>query len=330
VTEPEPQPGTAAEPQPQPTWVPPAVETTETVPLPLSGTAPYPIGPSPAGPYAGGPYPGGPYPPPHAAAPYPYAPYPASAVPVSTMPGAYPAPYAFPYPVPPAPPARKGYGLLIAVIVGVVMLLMLGGVATLVLLNRHGSTVAAAAAPTGRTATPAPSPTPTAFSGDLRTLLLPVPPGATKLPNTNIGNADGTVSIDQAAGTFINTDHNAATYLKSMGYAQGATVGWKVASTSTSVHVELFQFYSTLTERWLQGIVDGFDTSDRIDARGDLPGVPGGRYYAFVHTSNDGSYAIECYFTKYDIAADIWVFTPGKPDPADLLALAQKQYALLP
>ena len=79
-----------------------------------------------------------------------------------------------------------------------------------------------------------------------------------------------------------------------------------------------------------QGIVDGFDTSDRIDARGDLPGVPGGRYYAFVHTSNDGSYAIECYFTKYDIAADIWMFTPGKPDPADLVALAQKQYALLP
>jgi hypothetical protein len=253
------------------------------------------------------------------------------------VPGSYPvpanAPVTAPYGYPTQPPPKRGNAavLLIGGLV-VVVLLVVFGVGAYVITSakkntRNGpTTIGTASAPAPSTT---PSPTNSPFAGDLRTLLVARPSGSTKDSNDGNGNADGTVSLDQAAQTYADADFG-KTHMETMGYTQGATESWHEGD-HYSVQIVLFQFRDPAdTEEFVQKLEDGGDTDDFWDTRGDVSNVPNGRYYVSAKTNNNGNYNFEIWFSKGGIAARMNGFGPNTTDVEKLKTLAQQQYALLP
>ena len=311
--------------------------------------APYQPGPAPyPGPSTPAPYPG-PYTPaypnqPTTAQPYPQtAPtqafptqvYPSQVTPpyqVSGTPaGASPySPYGYQQFPPPTRPKSKA---LPALLVGgaVVVLLVVVRVAALAIANapkRGGGT----GLPPTASGLPSPSQKPSpaaAFAGDLRTLLVPRPSGSTKDSNDGNGNPDGTVTLEQAAQTYSDPDFG-KTHMQEFGFKQGATESWH-ESGKYSVQVVLFQFdKSDDTSEFISKLEDGGDSDGFWDARGDLDGIPNGRYYVSAQPNKNGNYNFEIWFSKGGIAARMNAFGPNKTDVDKLKTLATQQYSLLP
>jgi hypothetical protein len=242
------------------------------------------------------------------------------------------SPYGY---APPTPPKSR---TLPALLIGgaVVVLLVVVGVGALVIMNapkRNGGT--ALEPTTTSSGQPSPgqqaskTPTSAAFSGDLRTLLVPRPSGATKDSNEGNGNADGTVTLEQAAQTYADPDFG-KTHMQEFGFKQGATESWH-ESGKYSVQVVLFQFAQPdKTSEFVSKLEDGGDSDDFWDGRGDLDGIPNGRYYVSAKTNNNGNYNFEIWFSKGGIAVRLNAFGPNKTDVEKLKTLAKQQYALLP
>jgi hypothetical protein len=256
--------------------------------------------------------------------------YPVSSTPVTST---YP-PYG--YPAYPQPPKRKVWPVvLIGGLVVVVLIVVFGVGAWVIASGRHNT-------PTGQNPTgsptvpvqssaakPSPTPTFTAFSGDLRTLLVARPSGSTKDSNDGNGNPDGTVTLDQAAQTYSDVDFG-KTHMQEFGYEQGATESWHEGD-HYSVQIVLFQFRDPSdTHDFVSKLEDGSDTDDFWSDHGDVPNISTGRFYISAKTNNNGNYNFEIWFSKGGIAARMNAFGPNKTDVEKLKTLAQKQYAMLP
>src|SRR5262245_42877328 len=297
--------------------------------------APYQPWPAPSpGPSAPPPYPGPPPPPPA----YPGTPStaPTQAFPTQVYPSqvtpSY-SPYGYQQYPPPTPPKSR---MLPTLLIGgaVVVLLVVVGVGILVIRNAPKNnnnalgptTSSSAQAPTQE---PSPSPTVVAFSGDLRTLLVPLPAGSTKDSNEGNGSADGTVTLEQAAQTYADATFG-KTHMQELGFKQGATESWH-QSGKYSVQIVLFQFAEPeKSTQFVEKLEDGADTDNFWDARGDLDQIPNGRYYVSAKTNNNGNYNFEIWFSKGAIAVRMNAFGPNKTDVEKLKTLAQQQFAKLP
>ena len=321
------------------------------------GPAPYPGPAAPApypGPAAPAPYPGPdtpaypnqpvtgqPYPSTQPTQAFPTQAYPSQVTPPPYQVSGTPAtatpysPYGYQQYPPPTPPKSK---VLPALLIGgavVVVLLVVVGVGALVIntaRNKSGGTTlgpTTSSQPTAQSPTPSPTPAFTAFSGDLRTLLVPRPTGATKDSNTGNGNADGTVTLEQAAETYADPAFG-KTHMQEFGFQQGATESWH-ESDKYSVQIVLFQFAKPDdTAEFVQKLEDGGDSDDFWDGRGDVDPIPNARYYVSAKVNKNGNYNFEIWFSKGGIAARMNAFGPDKTDIDRLKTLAQKQYALLP
>jgi hypothetical protein len=327
----QPYPGQPSPAQPypgQPTY--PAQPTT-------GQPYPGPSQPSPAQPYPGQPtYPAQQSTPPApTTAPtevYPLGQYAQGSYPVSSTPvtSTYP-PYAYPGQYP-QPPKRKVWPiLLIGGLVVFVLIVVLGVGAAIIATGRKNTPTGlnTTGSPTAPVATSPPKPTFVPFSGDLRTLLVARPAGATKDSNDGNGNADGTVTLEQAAQTYSDVEFG-KTHMQEFGYQQGATESWHEGD-HYSVQIVLFQFRDPADTRdFVSKLEDGSDTDDFWSDRGDVPNVPTGRFYVSAKKNNNGNYNFEIWFNKGGIAARMNGFGPNATDVEKLKTLAQKQYALLP
>jgi hypothetical protein len=192
------------------------------------------------------------------------------------------------------------------------------------------------AASTSAQATPtaATTPTPQAFQGDLRSLLLSLPPSATKTLAPG-ANPAGTISIDEMVANANATDAAAAaaaarTALQAAGFKQGAETGW-IEADQAWVGAILYQFGSQdKATGYSQNLQSGFQSDQVFGAPVDIPGIPGGRVFVRTSISSNGRWFSEAVFAKKDITVELFVTGPAQHGPAKTTALAQAQYALLP
>src|SRR5690606_4700391 len=110
--------------------------------------------------------------------------------------------------------------------------------------------------------TPSPSstPSPTPFTGDMRTLLVPVPDGVT--PRTVEEAPDGTVNLEQAARIWLPSNPELAQeILEGRFYEDGAIVSW--ITVEEAVVVQLLRFYDRLSARGFQSSYENYVDSLR-------------------------------------------------------------------
>lgn len=166
------------------------------------------------------------------------------------------------------------------------------------------------------------------YEGDLRTLLLPMPPAATKTSAPG-ASSNGTIDIDQAAATY---DDPAAgrTQLMTGGFRRGAFVQW-LEDDQSLVNVTAYQFYDPSdTRRWAEGLQRKF-RSDALFAPGvQIAGVPEGVVFQRTTIAN-GRWFSEAVFAKNDITVELFVSGPVKASTdKQAVEYAKAQYALLP
>jgi hypothetical protein len=207
-------------------------------------------------------------------------------------------------------------------------------VALLVALAALGGCQAVSTPPPGPSAgssSPIPSPPPTpsavAFAGDPRTLLIPLPPGAT--PEPRRGSEDGRLTVVQAAAL-----HNpqmvseVVDYLTGFDFVEGAYSSWHDPAGNVVV-LQLLEFGTVdQGELWTtkeKGLFGLSNLALRSDA---LATVPGGRW---IELKVDNGYAfLTAVFGKGTIGAVLTVVSPGTANLDLLNQLAAAQYANLP
>jgi hypothetical protein len=177
------------------------------------------------------------------------------------------------------------------------------------------------------TTTPAALPTPTRFAGDLRTLLLAIPPTATKTAEKD--HPDGTVTIEQAAKIYADP----ATGLRQLaaaGYQRGAEVEW-IEADGTWIGVILAQLDTVdHATQYAQAQQSGFASQGIFGPALEIPGVAGGFVYQRTTISSNNRWFTEAVFSRHGISVELFVTGPKKLGPEKTIALAQAEYALLP
>jgi hypothetical protein len=230
-----------------------------------------------------------------------------------------------------APPAgRRNHALTVLAIVVVLLCVAAGGV---FLALRLASSSSVASGPSG---TPGPATTgvlattsaPRSFEGDPRTLLLPIPPSATKTISPG-ASGDETMGLEQALVGFDNKAEGRK-YLERMGYRHGAERSW-LEPDRTWVGVILCQYGSESDASVVAtGTQRGFEANNLFRPGVKIDGVPQGLVYQRDSISANGRWMSEAVFSKNDITIELFVTGPRKQGPEHTIALAQAQYALLP
>lgn len=170
------------------------------------------------------------------------------------------------------------------------------------------------------------TPSPTPFTGDLRTLLVPVPDGAT--PRTVEAAPDGTVNLDQAAQIWLPSNPELAKEaLQGRFYEDGAIVSW--ATGEETVVVQLLRFADRLSARGHQRNYEDFvDSYPGFERREDLSGVEGATLTIVALDGGTSAYAVA---HKNAIVIQIlYVVTGSEIDVSQVSELLEQQYALLP
>ena len=191
--------------------------------------------------------------------------------------------------VQPAPAAKSGRAKVILIIVGVVLSVVAAGAGAV--LGSRAPTPVLAAAPTP-TSSPSyvmvitePTPTPPPpFTGDLDTLILPIPGGA-KVWQVD-GITDGMSDIDRSATVWNNKNpQDIVLFLQRNHYQRGLTRTW-VDRAGNAALIDLMQF-KTKDDMytWLVWAVRGLD-GDGTANTGNIHEVDTGRWAEFVVGKN--------------------------------------------
>ena len=176
-----------------------------------------------------------------------------------------------PDPTAPAPlseptstPRRRG-----PVIGRVVALVLIAGGLTAAAACTPGADNVAAPAPTTTSATTAaPTPTePPPYAGPLQAVTVPMPAGAVAAASERKGDADGSLSLAQAASEYDAADQASVTAaLKDAEYQRGVFLAWRTGGTL--VYVQVYQFrYDREAASWTvsqQRGIEGIATSTRV------------------------------------------------------------------
>ena len=211
-----------------------------------------------------------------------------------------------------AGPRRPRRIVLWLVLTVVALLFVVGGVGVVLVANRVRADRSAVAGPAH-----VPPIGSQHFQGDLRTLLLPVPPGA----NAYRGfSPDGTLTAQQFASTNSHPDVE-ATWLLELGFVRGAVVEWG-DTVSHPLMINLLQFSSDS-----QAIT--FSDNVAADAK---PASGFANAFYWTRGLTDGGFATVVHVSKSDLALAIYSY-PSRAQPLDtdaILAIARQQYEQLP
>jgi hypothetical protein len=165
------------------------------------------------------------------------------------------------------------------------------------------------------------------YEGDLRTLLLPVPPSATKTSAPG-ASSNGTIDIDQAAATYADPAAG-RTLLMTGGFRRGATIEW-LEDDVTWVGVIAYQFYDPSDQRrWAEGLQRKFRSDSVFGPGVEIAGVPEGVVFQRTTIAN-GRWLSEAVFGKNDITVEVFISGALKRGPEKAVEYAKAQYALLP
>jgi len=225
-----------------------------------------------------------------------------------------------------APPSKRSRGSLIAAMVigavaGVVLCPIGAGVLVYVANLYSG----------GGTSVPAPTlsrgnPLEHHFTGDLRDILIK-PPAGTRVAKPAAANADGTVTLENAATFLYGLRLTAAAQLRSDGYVKGAMAtfvqdGHQVASA-------LFLFRdSGGASRTYQSVAQGYESDPAVAEKGALPGVSNVRYTRLAKPI-DGMFVIVAYYTHNDMYGTVVYYSPDAAGPEVLAPYVSQQLDLL-
>jgi hypothetical protein len=208
----------------------------------------------------------------------------------------------------------------------VLVLLMLCGIGVFFALRSSDSTVppSSTSLPSGATQ---PSPSPTAFTGDLRTLLLTPP--KTSRPFVNPMSKDGTLSQQQAASTF-DDPNQASTVLTDDNFVAGAVLQWH-DSNETQVTIELLQFDGPAdAQNWFRFDARGYEGDSTFTDQSPIEGVAGSSMFVANKPDSDGlvmSVGLAWHGSIY-MAFVVW--QPDKQDKAAAVNLMTQQFSRLP
>jgi hypothetical protein len=205
--------------------------------------------------------------------------------------------------------------------VPVVVVLLIAGVALAVLLTGKS--------PGASQASGTASPSKTAFTGDLRTLLLTAPAAATPTRGPGM-TADGALNtVDDAAATYGNPDA-AVQVLRSFGFQRGAIRQW-VESDGEWVGISLYQFRLATNATDFAGVrTSEYSGMGIFKPAVPIAGVPGGVVYQRSEISVNNRWLTEIVLVKGTIVAEIFVTGPLQLGPERPSAIAKAQYDRLP
>jgi hypothetical protein len=166
----------------------------------------------------------------------------------------------------------------------------------------------------------------TGFTGDLRTLLLPRPSGAT---NAADPKSDGTITIEQAAGSFGDANQG-LTQLRALGFQRGAFEQWR-ETDGTQISIIVFQFgdHPSATT-FTYGAQRSYTLNQAFDPPIGIAGVPLGNAYQSSKAGSDKQWLTEVFFTRNNMTAEVSITGPTKMASDRVVLLAQSQYAKLP
>jgi hypothetical protein len=280
-----------------------------------------------------GPPPGYPGPPPG----YPGAPvYPVpvaqpladtAPIPIPVQPN-YPAPayQPVPYPYLIAPQsASSGRTRLVVVFVAVALILGAGIGVGATLLVRNPGTPAAVGSPSS-TPSPTPSPTPTLFTGDLRSLLVPAPPGSS--PYKTPLSADGTLNQDQVAALYGNPAR-IKTLLDAEEFESAAVVQWRQVD-DTLVEIKLYQFAAQQgATSWAATEAHSYVAQATLTDHSPCPGIDDSTYIIDPKPDKDDLVMSVVIAATRNVVMKVFVFQVHMVNEPVTLQLAQDQYAKL-
>jgi hypothetical protein len=214
--------------------------------------------------------------------------------------------------------------LLVAALVAFGVAYALKSVITKVTAGTPSATMTTTPPSTVAAAPPA-SPSQASYTGDLASLVLPMPDDAqTWTPNAI---NDAMSDLDRSATLWNeNQPQQIATLLKGNGYERGLTRAWQ-DSTGTVVLIDLMQFATTKgMYDWLVWSGRGLNTND-TEATGNIREVDSGRWAEFAVGINRQLVLV---FGKGQFGVVMRVHTDNTADLDRLTALSIEQYRRLP
>ena len=242
--------------------------------------------------------------------------------PVGYPPPGYPPPGYPGAPYPPAPKRRTG--LIIGLVV-VLVLLLGGAVAATVFLKNLNSSANPTSGPSRSIptrSTSGPTTPKGPFTGDLRSLLLPRPPG-TK-PWQEFARADGTLDLDAAAGLSGGWE-DVKEELRKLDFQRGAFNHWTTRDNIDVLIVLLqFEFVNDAKTYIYTRFNNGIEDHDRRDTLGGLTEID-----TYVANKDDehGKRSVILMSRRGNIISevDLWRLDEADVEAATELAVAQYQ-----
>jgi len=207
---------------------------------------------------------------------------------------------------------------------------VVAAVTVLALVSGCSSSTSTAPVSTAGATKPAPTtPTSSRFAGDLRTLLVPIPPNASRTFPPG-APPDGQFTPELAAAVY-NDPSFGPEQLRRAGDQRGAEVQLLEAD-GTWVGVILSQLDTAdNAARYALGQQNGVTSSGNpFKSPVEIPGVPQGFVYQRSTISVNKRWFSEAFFAKNDISVELFVTGPKQLGPEKLISLAQAEYALLP
>jgi hypothetical protein len=228
------------------------------------------------------------------------------------------------------PPKRRRTGLIVGIIVTVLVLCVGGSLAGAVaLMNAFdgGSNPPPGTSAPPATTRPRATPTPTRppdYTGDLRRLLVPRPPGAE--PWSDFPSDDGTLNARQASDLFQDEAAMRAE-LRDQRFRRGAANHWNQGGLD--VLIILFQFETADGARDFVSSTEDSGVDDHT-AEGDFGDIPGSLTYVARSANENGQRSTIFLSSRGNIASYVVVWHPGSVDLQGATALAVRQHERLP
>lgn len=223
--------------------------------------------------------------------------------------------------VPVPMPRRRSRRFLLAGVVVAVLLAGAGTAAGLLIFRKPPPVDPRALALAELSASATPTETP--FTGDLRSLLLPIPANAR--PFVKPFSADGALTIAQVADWYGVT----ADALADSDITAGAMQQWHQAD-GTLVSIMLLNFPRAITaHRWASSLRD-LSYRDNVTDDSPIPGFPESGLFYGKQPEDNGTYLVTGFAAKKDISMAVSIYAPPPVNHQAVTTLLEQQLARLP